>query len=312
VAITLVQSGGWIVTDTLLLLAPVILLVIVVLFGFTGCGQLLSDSEPSTPVVPAGPPPDPYGPIVQTTAGILVRWGLNEPETPPPVQAVGSGLINVNGAYHGGAKVGVPGAFHHKSSLNLAVDFNGASAYIEMPFQQSLNPIPPNIWFSVEVWIKPRTGNVVAPQVVVSSQHTAAGGGQRGYEIALVPNGAGTHDVRAAVYAPNAVPPDAVVATPVGGNPQAWRHIVLTYNGMMGAQRTLALYVNVAGTGPTPVVSMTGARYQEVPSATTLRFGAGHAPGGGANQFFDGVIDEVAFYQLALPAPAIYTHFQAY
>ena len=115
------------------------------------------------------------------------------------------------------------------------------------------------------------------------------------------------------MYSPNAAAPSDVIVTPTQGDPQAWRHVVLTYDGASGVGgKKLTLYVGVVGTSGPVLAELPGSEYQIVNDPDTpLRFGAGHLAGGAAADFFAGLIDEVAFYNAALVKSEVETHFKA-
>lgn len=294
-------------TLTLIVAAPLLVLLIFTLFGFTGCTEFSASDEPATP---AGGTT--YASIVQKTTGYTGHWALNE--TGGTTATVSGPLApNLNGIHKGGSTPGAASVLAKKEpNKNFAADLNGSSAYIEVPFDVRLN-LQNNLRFTLELWVKPRAGNVAAAQTVISSHQISAGGNQRGYEIALIPS-AGPHAaVRARVFAPNVTPPSEVVVTPSQGDPQAWRHIVLTYDGAPGATgKKLTLFVSVVGTAVTLDQSIAGSKYEPVQSARPLRFGAGHQQAADPPvDYFNGLIDEVAFYNELMFKTVVEDHFKA-
>jgi hypothetical protein len=300
----------------LLLLTPLLLALIVALFGFAGCasfgtgnGDTGATGTGQTPP-PAAPPFD-YNKIIDSTAGIAAHWPLNE--TGGNVAVVLGSLAPVdNGTYQGTVKLGDPGVFSAKDAKNFAPSFDGTSGRVEVPFDKRLNPAP-SLEFSVELWVKPDPASPAATQVLISS-HQIDATNDRGYEIALVKvAGQAHHQIRGRLYSSGASPTE-VTWQPTQGDPGAWRLVVLTYKGGGGAAgKALTLFVGVAGvpglfkSGP-----VTGSDYQAaLANQTLLRFGAGHQAGGAPATFFKGWIDEVAFYNLALPQSDIETHFTA-
>ncbi len=220
--------------EGLFLLAPLVVLIIVVLFGFTGCGKLLP--PPSEPTPPAGPPSTPpapqpsakpYAQTIGETDGLVAHWPLDE--TAGTTAGTNPPGLNLNGTYIGGATPGGPGAFGHKEPMmNFAANLDGATGYVEVPFSTLLN-VGSNERFSVEVWVKP--GGVIPAgeeQIIISSHHTAPNGNQRGYEIALAGNGSPHPTVRGRVFSLMAPVVSTVEVTPAQGDGSAWRHVVLT------------------------------------------------------------------------------------
>ena len=243
---------------------------------------------------------DCYATIVAAEAGFVVHWGLNETSGTTALATPAS--LNVNGQYQPGATLGSPGAFNTKDPANRAPTLNGTTGYVEVPFNVLLN-VDAGLRFTVELWARPLGPIAVGvEQILISSHHTAGGGNQRGYEIALVGGGAGHATVRGRVFSTAVAAPAIVDVTPAQGDPVAWKHIVLTYDGSGGAAgKKLRLYVSVVGAAATSTQETSNAEYQPVQSGggqRTLRFGAGHLQAGGPEKFFAGLIDEVAFYNV--------------
>lgn len=297
-------------TEILVVLAPLILFVIVVLFGFTGCG-----GEPFTSRdTPPDQPPEtgePYNKIIEATTGFLALWPMNE--TSGTTASATSAISNVDGVYQPGAAPGGAGAFSHKEpGANFAPDLDGTTGYVEVPFNAALNP-EMDLRFSVELWAK-AGGDIPAgeEQILVSSHHISTGGNNRGYEILLIGAGAGHATVRARVFNID-TGVTSVDVTPGAGDPLAWRHIVLTYDGPV---TTMRLYVNVAKTAFDTTPHEESAEYSPVQAGGAgerpLRFGAGHLQAGGPEKFFAGRIDEVAFYQVVVPDVTVEEHFNLF
>ncbi len=302
-------------SDMLILLAPLLVLIIVVLFGFTGCGKPLPPEEqtipastpPSTPPTP--PPPIPYATVVAGEDGFVVHWGLNETAGTTAI-AIPAGL-NLNGQYQAATAFGAPGAFSSKEPGNFAPTLT--AGYIEVPFSDVLN-VASDLRFSVELWARP-LGPIAAgvEQILISSHHTAAGGNQRGYEIALVGNGPAHATVRGRVFSTTGALPVAVDITPTQGDPVAWKHIVLTYDGSGGPLgKKLRVWVSVTGAPATNTQEVSGDYSPVQNSQRTLRFGAGHLQAGGPEKFFAGLIDEVTFYNVVLPKVTVEDHFKRF
>ena len=299
----------------LIVLTPLLILAIVVLFCFAGCPAFGSTpDEPATTPPPGTPPPagKSYESIVAATQGFAGHWRLNE--TSGTTAAVKGPLApNLNGIYQQpGVALGLDGALHFKDATDHAAQLDGVHGHVEVPFDARLNP-DNALKFTIELWAKPAAGGATT-QVVISSHHISATAKHRGYEIAFVRVAGQAHaSVRGRVYSANAAAPSEVIAIPTQGDPQAWRHIVLTYDGAGGVGgKKLTLYVSVVGTPAAVVSEFAGSEYQEVQTADTpLRFGAGHQADGTAADFFAGLIDEVAFYNAALVKSEVETHFQA-
>jgi len=296
-------------SETLILLAPLILFVIVVLFGFTGCGGEDFTSRDGPSEEPETP--EPYNKAIEATTGFLALWPMNE--TSGTIASATSMLANIDGVYQLGATPGSEGAlFHKEPNANFAPDLDGTAGYVEVPFNAQFNPSS-DPRFSVELWAKPAAPVPAGvEQILVSSHHTSAGGNNRGYEIVLVGSGAGEAIVRARVFHTN----DGITSvdvTPASTDPSAWRHIVLTYDGPVN---TLRLYVTVTGTVFDKTPHESTGNYSPVQAGGAgerpLRFGAGHLPAGDPEKFFAGRIDEIAFYQQVLPDVTVEDHFNLF
>jgi Concanavalin A-like lectin/glucanases superfamily len=308
--------------DPVIVLTPLLVLLILALFRFTGCKPF--STTPTADPPPAGPPPGgppaaplTYAQIVAATLGFTAHWRLNE--TSGNVATV-LGPLNpgANGVYKtgpagAGLTLGQPGALSQKDSKDFAPELDGTAAYVEVPFNAPLNP-GGTLQFSVELWVKPNPALGPNNQIVISSHKGDATNGL-GYEIALIKKNNEPHQqVRARVFS-NALPtPSEVTVQPNQGDPAEWRHIVWTYAGKPGAPGDMKLYVRIAKSsgpfqgGPGAAAYVNVSPTNPVP----LRFGAGHQQQGGPGNFFAGRIDEVAFYNVVLPQADIDKHFQAF
>lgn len=306
--------------ETLILLTPVLVLLIIVVFGFTGCGEPFTSEETEEEPPPTEPPEEPPGPkyaeLVESTPGFVALWPMNESAGKTIAPALGP--PNIDGVYMPGATPGSPGALVNKDPYNFAPSLDGTTGYVEVPFSPLLNVqggmggLP----FSVEVWVKP--AEAIPPgteQMVISSHHTSDVGNQRGYEIALIGTGANA-TVRGRVFWTDPPFVTNVDITPAQGDPLAWHHIVLTHSGSGAAGNVLGLYVSVAGVAGTTHDTESNAEYREVQAGGAgerpLRFGAGHLPTGEPEKFFKGFIDEVAYYDGVLGLTDVEQHFQAF
>jgi hypothetical protein len=303
--------------DTAIVLTPLLVLLILALFRFTGCKSFGAADPPPTTPPGSPPPPQTYEQMIAATPGFAAHWRLNETggnvaKVLGPLSPAADGIYKSPG---GGAAVslGKPGVLSHKDSKDFAPEFDGTGGFVEVPFNAVLNPAP-NVAFSVELWVKP---NPDAPagvnaQVVISS-HKTDPANKRGYEIALVKKTGEPHQqIRARVFSTGAGPSEVIVQ-PNQGDRLDWRHIVLTYQGG-GGGNTLTLYVRVAKvSGLFKGGPLAGALYENVLAGNpaTLRFGADNQGANGSN-FFAGRIDEVAFYNAALSETEIEKHFKAF
>ena len=84
--------------DALILLAPLILLVIVVLFGFVGCGEPFTsrDTPPDQPPeTPPTEPSEPYAKHIEATTGFLAPGLSGGVEDLPPEVSTSAPLFGV-------------------------------------------------------------------------------------------------------------------------------------------------------------------------------------------------------------------------
>ncbi len=309
--------------DPLLILTPLMVLLILALIRFTGCKPFGGSDAvtPSTgPGQTPGVPPPPvvpptYEQLVAGIKGFAAHWRLaetggNVAAVLGPLNPQAQGQYVTGNPAGTGLKLGQQGALFDKTKSDLAAEFLGTAAYVEVPFVGTLNT--GNILsFSVELWLKPDPALGPATQVVISSHRVDT---KHGYEIALVKRDNETHQqLRGRVFSPTATNPTEVSIQPVqaDGDPKAWRYVVLTYEGAPTGLGTLTLHVRLAKSTSRFQDVATGASYVNVTSATpsTLRFGANHKSNQNADNFFAGRIDEVAFYNVVLTQQQRDDHF---
>ena len=299
--------------DAVILLAPFIVALLVVGFGFIGCTSFDEAApSPAPPVIPpplVPPKPVPYKDVVAKTAGFVAHWPLDEPSgnvafVNGPLKPAANGKYELPGVTLADDKTGLPGL-----AGNMAPFFNGSSGYVEVPYQPPLNPAA-NLSFSIELWMKPKVGVGPQTQVLISSRQFGMNQ-QRGYDISLL-QGAGQPNnlsLRARVFAPGTTGSEVVVLLSQG-NPDAWRHVVCTYAGL--PSKKLTVYVSVIGLTNPLIEEKSNVNFEGVAApGAPLRFAAGSMQGGGAQNFFAGWLDEVAFYNVALSPTDVQAHFKA-
>lgn len=315
-------------------LTPVLVLLVLAFFGFTGCGSFSAEETPEKPTKAPGPPlvvggpdkpppPPPvtltYRDVVTATVGFTALWPLNE---------TGGNIANVvgplnpaaQGAYYSkqgapigsGYKLGQSGVLSPKEAGDFSPEFDGTAAWVEIPFNAPLNPGKMVPGFTLELWIKPNPATTAITQTIISSHRFDSANLQQGYEITLVKDPAQpNHQIHARLFGNIAAPTDAVVQ-PIGDDPAAWRQVVLIYEIQAAIGPTLTLLVRVAKSMNQYKSGPHSAVYEAVTSAKTsgLRFAAGHAVTSQLPEnFFAGQIDNVAFYNTVLPQAEIDKHF---
>lgn len=329
-------------SDSLILLLPLVVLAIVLLFPFIGClgddpvPQLKKDlkeaqdkaadleeqleREKQKPLPP--PPPDKYDEIVLAERDLVSYWKLDEPDAGKTVVADGRTITPAamdsapDQPRHGEYKLATGLSFAQKGALskrhatNTAVGFDGTQGYVEVAHHMLLNP-PED--FSVELWLQPEEDGS-APQVLVGSYDIDSTGALlSGYMLEWVP---GTpSSVRGTVGHEDGA--TSVTAPLFASENEGWHHVVFTCSGV---DQRLRLYVNAvnanydAEVSPATGMEVTYAANQN--SNAPLRIGAGRAtdPAAAAavaGAFFKGRIDEVALYRVELDGAAVQAHYLA-
>jgi len=200
------------------------------------------------------------------------------------------------GSYMNGVTIRQIGDTPLLDDIDTSVDFNAAGVKIDVPHSPELNPAGS---FTVETWAKVEgsAGSYRSP-VTARDQYTAPNYDQRGYILyATAANvwsfWTGTGSTWDAINGP-AVAIDE------------WAHVVGTFdaqsvdaNGVWTG--TKRLYVNGR------LVGEATQRYKPNERAP-LRIGAGATEGNG-NYWFDGKVDEVAFFGQALSPEQVLDHF---
>lgn len=205
--------------------------------------------------------------------GPLLYLRLGEPKGSPTVfDAKGTGF-----GVKGNLTLGSAGALH--GDTNSAADFDGASGYVNLgnTFKLAVGKD-----FTFEAWIKPEAFSVTR---YIVAKHA----GNAGFYLNIQPNGhilfyAGTMNGGAKIE--SAMPPGLNV----------YSHVVVTLTGQKAN-----LYLNAAAE---PEVTFAA---RPADNTALLTLGA-HS---NVNQFFDGLIDEVAIYDKALSAATIASHYEA-
>lgn len=323
-------------SNALILLTPLLVLLILAVFGFTGCTPFSAAESPPEPAPPPPPPvvtppvpvppvpvPTPaatYKAVVASTAGFAALWPLDETggnvaNVTGPLNPAANGVYtSAGGAPAGtGYTLGGNGVLFHKDTTDFAPEFDGSAGYVEVQFNGPLNPAKSVPGFSVELWAKPNPTAGGTTQVLISSHRFNSTGDQQGYEIALVRNPPQLNQqIRVRVFANGAM--GQAMVQPLQGDASEWRHIVFTYQILPAVGQTVTLLVRLAKSTNPFKDGPHSATYESVISTTpaTLRFGAGHSAGQPAENFFAGRIDNVAFYNAVLTQGDIDKHFNLF
>jgi Concanavalin A-like lectin/glucanases superfamily len=255
-----------------LLVAPLALASFVMLFAFVGC---FLDSTGQAP-------PTTYSLVVVNHRSLVGYWRLHEAagET-AALDAKGDN----DGTYVGGVTLEQPGLV--LGSQDPAALFDGSTGYVSVPFAEALNPFK----FTVEALVDiPTVDNQF--RAVVSSRDIGEGAIAFGYILYVSDQnnwqawvGDGTGPVWQVVTGPDVTP--------------GQHHVAMTYDGT-----TLKLYVDAIEVDAPATADVV---YQ--PNATReLRIGSGANEAADPLFFFNGVLDEVAVYNIDLDFATIAEH----
>lgn len=255
-----------------LLVAPLVLASFVMLFAFVGC--FLDSTGYGAPTT--------YPGEVTSNQYCVGYWRLGERAGPTAVDNKGDN----DGTYSAeGVTLGQGGLL--TGDVDTAAQFDGSSGYVSVPFVEALNPFK----FTVEALVDV-TGGDGQFRAVVSSRDIGEGAITFGYILyasdqnnwqAWVGDGTGT--AWQVVTGPDVTP--------------GKHYIAMTYNG-----ETLKLYVDPDADAPATL----DAPYQPNPQRE-LRIGSGANEAQTPLFFFNGVIDEVAVYNIDLDYATIESHF---
>lgn len=219
------------------------------------------------------PTPLPYSTVV-TNDTPVAYWRLGESSGTNAANNLSS---NYTGTYTNSPLLGQSGAIIGDS--DTAVQFDGSSSYVDVPYNVALNPSS----FSVEVWVYP----------------TGGAGTYRGIAASRVyPNGwvlyADGND-NYSFWVNDGATMTAVIGDTVTLN--QWTQLVATFDGS-----TARLYVNKTQATPQSIVAYTAN------GTNDFIIGQGEI---GTSFFFPGKIDEVSLYNTTLSSANITTHYNA-
>lgn len=271
--------------DWIIIAAPLLIAAVTLSLAFAGCSLDESGLAALN-----------YTTSVSGTATLVSYWRLDE--------AMGATVAADSkdgnaGKYNGGVTLGVTGLLHGDS--DPAAQLDGTSGYVSVPFAAALNPSPK---FTLEMLVKIVGGDKTLRFVVSSAHIDAVTKARFGYGVLI---DAGDHWVAFAGDGTSTTQTATLTGTTAtaAGSPY---YVALTYDGA-----TMTLYVN-------PVTDPKGADVlgQVVVMPVTLspntkselRIGAGNNDGL-AQDFFNGVLDEVAIYNDALDFNTVSLHFAA-
>jgi hypothetical protein len=266
-----------------LLVAPLALASFVMLFAFVGCGLDSSGTGTGNGNGNGNGTVEQYKDVVTMNTDTVSYWRLGE--AAGATTAVDSKGGN-DGAYVGGVTLGQPGLV--VGDTDTAAQFDGSTGFVSVPRNDdSLNPAK----FTVEALVDVAGGDGQL-RAVVSSRDVGADLQTFGYVLF-----ASDQNKWAAFVGDGATPEGGVVSGP--DVTPGKHYLAMTYNGT-----TLKLYVDPAEDAPA-----TADLFYEPNAARELRIGAGANEAATPLDFFNGVIDDVAVYNVDLDFATIQKHF---
>jgi hypothetical protein len=205
-------------------------------------------------------------------------WRLDEP---PGASTMADAMGRHDGVYNSGVTLGTAGVI--ANSTNSAATFDGTSGYGEVPLSKALNTTN----FTIECWVR---ANPLAPAMCPVASFTQPPG--RGYTLQKSMDGLWYYMFGNGV--------DQVIYVVSGSDAiyGKWTHLAMTFDGSV-----LNGYVNGGLT--------VSASASVVPNnVAPLRIGFDKT-GNGWNDYWNGDIDEVLYYQTALTPDQIAAHYAA-
>jgi hypothetical protein len=259
---------------SVLLVAPLVLASFVMLLAFVGCGLNAEGEE-------AGKGPKTYKDLVIQNDYSVGYWRLGERQGP----TADDSKDGHDGEYKGTVTFAEPGLLAGDS--DTAVKFDGSTGYVSVPYNAELNPAK----FTVEAIVN-GSGSEGLYGAVVSSRDEDGDAQKSGYILYATP------EQKWEAWVGDGSVGDWQIAS--GGDVKPDKHyLAMTYDGT-----TLKLYVD-------PTADTPGVAVIYVPqTANELRIGAGRNELVDPQYFFNGVIDEVAVYNVDLDFSVIQKHFE--
>lgn len=218
----------------------------------------------------------PAFPLNEKTPGLLALWNFDEPSGTNVLDRVGKNVAKVSDAEVVSGQTG----------FKYARLFDGIKSHVFIPHYHSLQFEVP---FTLEAWVRPVATINSKPQTIISRWQTVAA--QKSFALQLSMEGKVDFQVSA----------DGATTTQHLGDtvltPGFWYHIAVVATG-----HDLRIYLNgTLDSEPTP---FTGNIFQ---STNPIYIGA--LVNNRVDELFEGVIDEVAFYNRALTSVEAMTHY---
>jgi hypothetical protein len=234
-----------------------------------------------------------------TTLNPVAYWPLNETTAPPNpapvVTNLGSLSSAFDGTYGGSVTYGVAGALAGTS--DTAAGFDGVSGNMVTPYGSGISNSPS---FTIEAWLL--SHNVSATQCPLCNMDAASP--RSGWLIYMDISNPGQYTIR--TYNQNSTTPS--LSMNIGGPgsivQDQWYHLAVVVSNGVTVTNVYAYIDGVLVSGPTVLPAF-------VPDdgLNGGTFAIGERSDGG--YFFDGAIDEVAYYTTALDGNTIAAHYSA-
>jgi Concanavalin A-like lectin/glucanases superfamily len=204
-------------------------------------------------------------------------------------EASGTAAVDETGhvtdmTYYGTPTYGVAGAI--ANDTNTAISFNGTNAYAQSataPFDFS-----PALPFSIELWLMPTATQSGFPRLVSREFADGVPADRKGYLLSWAAGEVSQERLTDGG--------DDAVATPSIVPLGVYSHIVATFDGA-----TSIIYVNGQAAASVPGAGAL--------TSITQAFAIAGFPYGAYADYFEGVVDEVAVYSVALPADRALVHY---
>ena len=300
-------------TESIVVLVPVLVLAVVTLFAFAGCSSFGTAPSTTTPGTGTGtgtgtqpgpqtppvttPAPEPYRDAVLLDKSLRAYWRLGDAAGAPAADSVPQ--KKHPGSYLPGASSATPGVLKLGKGPDEGCGvFDGTQGYVAVPFHEDYNP---PLSFSVEAWIR--------PQLSAQGRYVVVGCYQKnpdqGFALGVRQNAAGEQTATAWV-ADGTASFEAETELGVATQHDGWRQLVMTYDRL---NQVLTLYVRDGIQLFTDTKSGAGYASMKDANARELRIGAGRNASDAVRELFPGRIDEVAIYDRVLDAGTIGSHF---
>lgn len=217
-------------------------------------------------------------------------WTTPPIDTSPIAANSGTAGATLNGTYMNIPTRGITGAL--VGDADTAISLNGSNHYVDIPYSADLNPPQGQPW-TAEIWAKSNVSGVLPP---FSSGTPGNVTNRQGWVLYFFNNDLSfraytNNGANATINGGDGLTIPGVIAT------NTWYHVVVTCDGI-----DFRVYLDGVEVGSTPTVGPNGT-YSAGTTGTALGFRLG------AGNYFNGSLDEAAFYTTALSPARIKAHY---